>query len=184
MKARDLFIGWDRKSRKGELKKVVGNSRFLLLPTIQVKNLASHVLSLAVKRLSNDWLERYNYAPALLETFVDSEYYSGTCYKAANWLYVGNTSGRGRQDSSNKKALSSKYIYLYPLTNDWRKILGGTAEPLEDPNKKPEPSGASRIVLRFAVAMQHAIMMPEGIRIRLEMPYAPWADVLDLAQLG
>ena len=139
LKARDLFIGWDRKSRKGELKKVVGNSRFLLLPTIQVKNLASHVLSLAVKRLSNDWLERYNYAPALLETFVDSEYYSGTCYKAANWLYVGNTSGRGRQDSSNKKALSSKYIYLYPLTNDWRKILGGTAEPLEDPNKKPEP---------------------------------------------
>lgn len=139
LKARDLFIGWDRNTRSERLKKVVGNSRFLILPNIKVKNLASYILSQNVKRLSDDWQERYAYAPALLETFVDSRYYHGTCYKAANWLPVGMTSGRGRQDKNNKAALSTKYIYLYPLDKKWREILGGTPEPLEDPDKKAEP---------------------------------------------
>ena len=139
LKSRDLFIGWDVKTREDRLKYVVSNSRFLICPSIKVKNLASNILSQTVKRLRTDWVKRYNYEPALIETFVDSEKYLGTCYKAANWNFIGMTRGRGRQDRNNNKSLSRKQIYLYPLQTDWRKALGGTAEPLEDPKQKAVP---------------------------------------------
>jgi hypothetical protein len=103
LKARDYFIGWDSTMREERLNHVLSNSRFLICPSIKVKNLASHILSQALKRLSADWVERYHVTPVLVETFVDSDKYLGICYKAANWHLVGMTAGRGRQDTKNKR---------------------------------------------------------------------------------
>ncbi|MBF0547908.1 MAG: DUF4338 domain-containing protein [Candidatus Riflebacteria bacterium] len=102
---------------------IVSNSRFLIPEFVRVSNLASHVLSLCAKRLTQDWGNRYCYKPLLIETFVEHEKFEGTVYKAANWLHVGTTVGRGRQDREKKFPVCKKDIYLFPLTSDWRKIL-------------------------------------------------------------
>lgn len=120
---RDAWIGWDETTRQTRLANVVANSRFLILPTIKVPNLASHVLSLAVTRLPNDWQARYGFAPALLETFVDRARYRGTCYRAANWICVGQTQGRGRQDREHAHGGTVKDIWVYPLQPDWQARL-------------------------------------------------------------
>ncbi len=130
--SRDAWIGWDDATRGAGLSKVVGNSRFLILPGVQVPNLASHVLSLAIARLPADWQARYGITPALLETFVDRAHYRGTCYRAANWIPIGATQGRGRQDRRHAAEGSVKDIWVYPLHQDWRALLGvggATAEP-------------------------------------------------------
>lgn len=123
LEARDKWIGWNEEERIKHLNLIVNNTRFLIFPWVKVKNLASHALSLVSKRVRQDWLLRYGYEPVLLETFVDIEKYLGTCYKAANWIYLGNTTGRGRMDTQNKKTLSQKQIYMYPLVKDFRKYL-------------------------------------------------------------
>ncbi len=92
---------------------------------VENRNLASRVLSLAAKRVPQDWQLRYNYRPVLLETFVDTEKYSGTSYRAANWLYLGETAGRGRMDRYNKPALSLKHVYVCPLTRYYLACLLG-----------------------------------------------------------
>ena len=115
LRCRDQFIGWTEGARRENLSRLVGNARFLILPTVRVKNLASHVLSLALSRLPDDWEERYHIRPALVETFVDPERFAGTCYKAANWIDVGQTAGR--RDGKPKR------IFLYPLCPGWRQIL-------------------------------------------------------------
>ena len=94
---RDTFIGWDTQTRKKNLHLVVNNARFLIL--VKIQNLASRILSLAARRIAADWRIRYGFAPVLLETFVDTERFTGTCYKAANWVCVGDTQGRGKLDS-------------------------------------------------------------------------------------
>jgi hypothetical protein len=127
---RDAWIGWDDSVRCAGLPRVVGNSRFLILPGVRVPNLASHALSLAIHRLPMDWQVRYGVTPVLLETFVDRDHYRGTCYRASNWIHIGATQGRGRQDRSRTANGSVKDILVYPLQPDWRKILGvdaGTA---------------------------------------------------------
>lgn len=115
LKSRDDYIGWSKRARRANLGKVVTNSRFLLVPELKVANLASHVLSLALARLAQDWEERYRVSPVLAETFVDPTLFSGTCYRAANWQYIGKTAGRrdGRQ----------KNIFIYPLHPHWQEIL-------------------------------------------------------------
>ncbi len=119
MAARDGWIGWDDSTRARNLQRVVNNSRFLLLPWIQVRNLASRVLSLAAKQLVVDWPARYGVAPLLLETLVDGERFSGTCYRAANWIEVGETSGRGRMDRAHERhGASPQKVLLYPLVRD------------------------------------------------------------------
>lgn len=123
--ARDKWIGWDDEIRKRQLPKVVCNSRFLILPWVDVPNLASHVLSLSVRRLPEDWRNRYAEEPVLIETYVECEKFIGTCYKAANWIYVGKTAGRGRQDRANKKEVPIKDVYLYQLVKDVRERLCG-----------------------------------------------------------
>jgi hypothetical protein len=123
LKARDEWIGWDDRARRKNLQRVIGNSRFLILPRVRVAHLASHVLSLCIKRLPGDWQERYNIKPLLLETFVEKERFKGSCYRAANWEHIGTTQGRGRQDKAHKVALSVKDIYLYPLSKQARNIL-------------------------------------------------------------
>ena len=123
VEARDSWIGWNDAARKRHLGKVVCNSRFLILPQVQVPNLASHVLSLSAKRLPRDWFERYGFEPVLLETFVERDRFHGSCYRAANWQYVGSTCGRGRQDRERMNSVPVKDIYVFPLGEDAREVL-------------------------------------------------------------
>jgi len=121
---RDQWIGWDQEQRRAYLHFVVGMSRFLLRPTVKCKNLASKVMSLAIKILPDDFEQKYNYKPLLVESFVDTSQYTGTCYRAANWIQVGKTKGRGRQGKSSQPAVSIKDIYLYPLDRCFRDKIG------------------------------------------------------------
>ncbi len=123
--ARDAWIGWDEAARRAGLSRIVGNSRFLILPTVQVPNLASHTLRLALQRLPTDWQDRYGITPSLVETFVDCARYQGTCYRAANWILVGQTQGRGRQDHAHAIPGTIKDIWVTPLNPDWRSRLWG-----------------------------------------------------------
>ena len=138
MKARDRYIGWSDEARARNLERVVSNSRFLILPTVRVKNLASHVLSLSLQRLGDEWETRYGYRPVLVETFVDGERFSGACYKAANWAYVGQTAGRDRQTGKASGQVSEKQIYVYALSENWREVLcAGDEQRL--PARRNEP---------------------------------------------
>jgi hypothetical protein len=125
LEARDQWIGWTQTDRSKRLYLVVNNTRFLIFPWVHVKNLASRALSLAAKRISYDWQARYGYSPVLMETFVDPEKYLGTCYKAANWVLLGETAGRGRMDRYKQYLSTPKHIYVYPLHRDFRAILCG-----------------------------------------------------------
>jgi hypothetical protein len=118
VEARDRWIGWDCQERERNLRYVVNNTRFVIFPWVKVCNLASRLLALAAKRIAADWQRLYAYRPLLLESFVDSERYAGTCYRAANWLLVGYTKGRGKLDRQFKANLSKKAVLLYPLTKD------------------------------------------------------------------
>jgi hypothetical protein len=129
--ARDSYIGWNDATRRSWLPLLVNNSRFLILPTVSVPNLASRVLSLAAARLPQDWQARYGVRPVLLETFVDSALYRGTCYRAANWVEIGSTAGRGRQDRAHSARGSVKRIFVRPLCAQWRQQLAGEqAQPM------------------------------------------------------
>ena len=124
MMPRDRWITWDHDQRKRNLQKIVNNSRFLIFPWVQVKNLASKALALAVKTVPDDWEQTYGHRPVLMETLVDEKRFKGTCYKAANWHYVGKTTGRGRMDKERKRdGLVVKSIYLYPLSAGFRDEL-------------------------------------------------------------
>lgn len=115
LKARDKFIGWSESQRQRNLQLVVNNARFLILPWVQSKGLASKILARVTRQLTRDWLRRYGYCPLLLETFVEFERHRGTCYKAANWINVGRTSGRGKKSLSHKPLIPLKDVWLYPL---------------------------------------------------------------------
>lgn len=122
---RDAWIGWSKEDRSQRLHLIVNNTRYLIFPWVQVKNLASKALSLAAKQVPCDWQERYGFEPVMLETFVDVEKYKGTCYQAANWVKLGLTAGRGRMDRQHQNLSSPKQIYMYPLRRDFRSVLGG-----------------------------------------------------------
>lgn len=124
LQSRDRFIGWDEATRQKNLPRVVNNSRFLILPWFSVQGLASHVLSLAARVVVDDWEEVYGVRPVLLETFVERQRYEGTCYRAANWVEVGPTSGRGRMDRHQKAAEPVKTCLVLPLERDFRRKLG------------------------------------------------------------
>lgn len=121
--ARDRWIGWTAEQRKSRLHLVVNNARFLLLPWIRVRYLASWVLSRCARRIQSDFEARYGYRPLLLETFVEQDRFRGTCYRAANWIDVGETKGRGKLDRHHDNALPVKRILLYPLKHDVREVL-------------------------------------------------------------
>ena len=127
LSARDQWIGWNKEERQAQLHTIVGMSRFLIRPKVNCKNLASKVLSMSVATIANDFEQQYGYRPLLIESFVDTERYSGTCYQAANWLTIGKTKGRGRQDRHSESALSQKTIVMYPLESQFRKQLGLSA---------------------------------------------------------
>ena len=121
--ARDLWIGWLSDERERNLGLICNNTRFLILDWIKVPHLASHALGACLRRLSRDWKHRYGTDIALVETFVDTTRYAGTCYKAANWRKIGQTKGRSRQDGDRKLKVSVKDIFVYPLRNDFRGLL-------------------------------------------------------------
>jgi hypothetical protein len=124
MAPRDRFIGWSDNQRQRNLQKVVNNSRFLILPWVRVKNLASSILALALRTLPDDWYTAYGIKPVLLETLVEKSRFTGTCYKAANWIYAGVTTGRGRMDRKHERhGKRPKDIYLYPLSSRFREQL-------------------------------------------------------------
>jgi hypothetical protein len=126
---RDAYIGWSRQSKKSNLQEMTNNVRYLVLPWIKVPHLASHILSLVSRRLSLDWEKKYGHPIYCLETFVECDRFRGTCYKAANWIYVGKTVGRGRDDIDKTASLPIKHIYLYPLNRRYRQLLGRHGEP-------------------------------------------------------
>jgi len=119
---RDEWIGWEEKHRKKLLHLIISNDRFLIFPWVNVANLASHVLSLAAKQIGDDWVREYKYRPVLMETFVDTTKYSGACYRAANWHYLGKTKGRGF-DPKHECNKTHKDIFVYPLEADWQHCL-------------------------------------------------------------
>ena len=125
VKSRDTFIGWQPKTRRDNLHFVANNTRFLILPWISIKCLASKILALNVRRISDDWLNTYHYPVYLLETFVEKNRFKGTCYKAANWILTGQTKGTAKKGHDHLFHGNIKDVYLYPLKKDFRKKLIG-----------------------------------------------------------
>jgi len=123
IKSRDTFIGWDPVVRMKNLPLMAYNTRFLILPWVRIKNLASHILAQMAGILPGDWQKQYNHPVYYLETFVDKTLFSGTCYKAANWTYLGDTTGRGKNDHTNKPNRTIKAVWGLPLAKDFRERL-------------------------------------------------------------
>ena len=129
IEVRDRWIGWSADTRGGNLQFIVNNSRFLLLPWVQVRHLASKILGRCARQLPGDWERMYGYRPLLLESFVDSARFRGTCYLAANWILLGETKGRGRMDQFHTEANAAKLVYVYPLRGDAGERLRTGAGP-------------------------------------------------------
>jgi hypothetical protein len=121
---RDRFIGWSAESRRANIRLVAYNPRFLVLPWVRVPHLASHILAYVLRRLSADWQRAYGHPVHFVETFVDPTKFRGTCYRAANWIYLGLTTGRGKDDQTHKPNRSIKEVLGYPLQPDFRERLG------------------------------------------------------------
>jgi hypothetical protein len=172
LQARDTWIGWDEESRIKNLKHVICNSRFLIVPEVRVKNLASHILSRSMQHLVIDWTKRYKTKPYLVETFVEKGRYSGTSYQAANFQKIGQTQGRGRQDRKNEYVLTVKEIYVYPLCSKYRHYLcdGKVKETQEEKEKSDWAEeefgkanlGDKRLVNRLLTIARDFYSKPEG----------------------
>ena len=120
---RDRFIGWSVHQRKANIRLIAYNSRFLIPPWVQVRHLASHLLGRIAREISDAWEEYYRHPIYFLETFVDTERFTGSCYRAANWIYLGETTGRGKDDQTHRQNRSLKVIFGYPLCKDFRSRL-------------------------------------------------------------
>lgn len=142
MKARDQWIGWDDARREAALQQVVNNSRFLVLA--RIRNLASAILACSLRRLSADWQQQYGIEPLLVETLVDRQRFHGGCYRAANWIELGETSGRGRMDRANQRhGAAVKTILVYPLVkNAVRLLRDGSAGPKPGAGQERRPVGS------------------------------------------
>ncbi len=168
MKARDQAIGWEDAARRYHLRQVVANARFLIRPGVQVPNLASHVLGLASRRLPADWETRYGVRPLLLETFVDPTRFSGHCYRAANWIDVGTTSGR--RDGV------AKQIFLLPLHSDWRELL--SARPRDGLNTPPRAPASNWAEAEFATVRWYDERLKRRlVSLALNFCHRPQANV-------
>jgi hypothetical protein len=130
MQARDACIGWSEAQRQYNLQQIVNNGRFLILPGVSVKGLASKILALSARQVPGDWEKHYRCRPVLLETLVDAARFGGTCYRAANWIPVGQTTGRGRMDREHRgHGQAVKDIYVYPLVHDAQQRLCSDPRP-------------------------------------------------------
>src|SRR6266481_4733560 len=122
--SRDRYIGWSAEARRRNIRWIAYNTRFLILPWVTVEHLASHILGRMAARISDDWERIYGHPIYFLETFVDPERFRGTCYRAANWVLLGKTTGRGKQSNSYVPNRSIKQVLGYPLTKRFRELLG------------------------------------------------------------
>lgn len=129
IQARDQFLGWSSEQRSSGIRFVANNSRFLILPWVRIKNLASHLLAISARAVSRDWMNFYGHPIYLLETFVETVRFQGTCYRAANWIRVGGTKGHAKRNGQFYYHGNLKDVYVYPLTNDFRLRLAGASEP-------------------------------------------------------
>jgi hypothetical protein len=120
---RDRFIGWDSVARRRNIRFIAYNTRFLIVPWVQTPHLASHILGCIARRVSLDWEALYAHPIYFLETFVDPERFRGTCYRAANWIVLGETTGRGKDDQTRRPNRSIKQLLAYPLTPRFRELL-------------------------------------------------------------
>jgi hypothetical protein len=127
LKARDQYIGWNHEQRAQGLHQIVNNARFLILPWVKCCGLASRILSGVLKPLRTDWSLRYGYQPLLLESFVEIPRFTGTCYRAANWIRLGQTQGRGKLEKHHRQISPRKEIWIYPLQRNFRHLLGAEA---------------------------------------------------------
>ena len=126
MQARDTWVGWSDEQRQHNLQSIVNNGRFLILPWVRVQGLASKILALSARQMPPEWEKRFGHRPLLLETLVDAARFRGTCYRAANWIHVGQSAGRGHMDREHKAhGRAVKDVYLYPLVRDARQRLCG-----------------------------------------------------------
>jgi hypothetical protein len=130
MALRDRWIGWNADQRSSNLQYIVNNGRFLILPWVRVKGLASSILSRSAKQLPQDWHQHYGYSPLLLETLVDAARFTGTCYRAANWISLGTTSGRGRMDRHHHLPQLPKRIFVFPLHRRAQQLLCALDPPV------------------------------------------------------
>ena len=124
LSSRDRYIGWSAEARRRNIGFLAYNTRFLILPWVRVEHLASHILGRMAARISDDWQRMYGHPIYFLETFVDPERFRGTCYRAANWVFLGKTTGRGKQSNSYVPNRSIKEVLGYPLTKRFRELLG------------------------------------------------------------
>ena len=140
-----MDFGWSDEQREHNLQSIINNGRFLILPWVQVKGLASKILALSARRMPRDWEIHYGRCPLLLETLVDAKRFRGTCYRAANWIHVGQTSGRGRMDREHTAhGRAIKDIYVYPLAREARQRLCGiNIEESPDADEKERGSSGN-----------------------------------------
>ena len=123
IRVRDRWIGWTQQQRLRNLQWVINNSRYLIFPWVRVKHLASHVLGQVARRVRQDWLDRWGYAPVLMETFVDPLRYQGTCYRAAGWVCLGYTTGEGLRRPGRSYTTLPRRMFVRPLAPDFRALL-------------------------------------------------------------
>jgi SRSO17 transposase len=140
VEARDTYIGWSEDKRRKQLKHIISNNRYLILPWIHVRYLASHALALSLKQVLKDWEALFGIRPLLAETFIDTSQYRGTCYKAANWIYVGETKGFGKVGNRYVYHGNRKAVYLYELDRSWRKRLNLTIQEQIQRRRRAEHS--------------------------------------------
>jgi len=156
--ARDCFIGWSATQRKRHLNQIASNSRFLVMPWVRVPNLASQALALNIARLTKDWQQRFSHQLLLLETFIDSRYFKGTCYKASNWLHIGQTRGSSKQGKGYRYHGRPKEIFLYILEPDFRRIIDCRQKPQPLINHPPR---TKKKVEDLAVILEHCQWHPQ-----------------------
>jgi transposase len=181
---RDAWLGWTRHQQQHFRQRVVANSRYLILPGVDVPHLASHALALALRRLPEDWRARYGYAPVVVETFVTPPW-RGTCYRAANWVHLGQTTGRGRQDRNYDQAGTIREVFVYPLVRNWRRALvaqaptpesaGATAKPRTGRRAKRSAAAHGGDDGMITAEQQLKAMTEERIKQRYES-LAPFLD--------
>jgi SRSO17 transposase len=156
--ARDCFIGWSPVQKTRHLHQMTSNSRFLIMPWVEIPNLASHVMSLNIARLTKDWQQHFSHKLLLLETFVDSRFFKGTCYKASNWQHIGHTYGSTKQGKGYRYHGYPKEIYLYVLDPDFRRIIDCRQKPAPPPDRPPLTQTK---VEELAVLLEHCKWHPQ-----------------------
>ncbi|KKK48388.1 hypothetical protein LCGC14_3145620, partial [marine sediment metagenome] len=148
---RDRFIGWSVEQRRARIDEIANNSRYLILPWVEVKNLASHLLAANIKQVAGDWRRRYGHRLLLLETYVDGERFAGTCYRAANWVHVGQTRGYTKRGAGYVYHGHPKEVYLYVVERRFRQIIGCQRRPVDRRSVKfDRREGQLQMVLRHA----------------------------------